>query len=368
MSRSLRTVTIARVTPTPRPWLDWAIAGLLTILGVFITAGTTADDTSVDSIVVAAVTLPVIWRRRAPLAAAAAVSVGMVVSAIPTFDQTRCGVAIPAALLIAFSLAARRPRGEALAGLGLITAGLVVLLFTDPELGFGALFIFPLCAGVWWTGRLTRSRNRVAAELAERSRLLAQTRADSARLAVEIDRAAIAADLEGAAREPLRAMVALAGTRTPQGGERKAFADIERQGRDALNDMRQILGRLRSDDGRRSPQPTLTELEALLAGTSVELVTTGERRALPAGVELAAYRLVEHALEALSAARVELRYLPDAIELEIHGSMADTGGSEAALAAARERVTAHGGSFSRERVSDRTCTVRGLFPVAAADG
>ena len=101
--------------------------------------------------------------------AAAALAAGVVVSAIPTFDQSRCGVAIPAALLILFSLAARCGSREALGGLALVLAGMVVLLFTDPLLGAGALFILPLCAGVWWAGRLVRSRNRVAAELAERS-------------------------------------------------------------------------------------------------------------------------------------------------------------------------------------------------------
>ena len=68
------------------------------------------DGTIVDSLVIGAVTLPVIWRRSAPLPAAAALAVGVVVSGIPTFDQARCGVAIPAALLILFSVAARRPR------------------------------------------------------------------------------------------------------------------------------------------------------------------------------------------------------------------------------------------------------------------
>ena len=168
------------------------------------------DGTIVDSFVIGAVTLPVIWRRRAPLFAAATLAAGTVVSGIPTFDQVRCGVAIPAALLILFSAAARRPRDPALGALGLILAGMVVLLFTDPQLDAGAAFVLPLCAGVWWMGRLVRSRSLVAAELAERSRLLAQTREDHARLAVEGDRAIIAADLELAAQRPLRAMVALA--------------------------------------------------------------------------------------------------------------------------------------------------------------
>jgi hypothetical protein len=271
--------TIAAVMPVPRPWLDWAIAGALTALGVFMTLGRdNPDGTIVDSIVVAAVTLPVAWRRSAPLVAAAALAPGVVVSGIPTFDQSRCGVAIPAALLILFSLAARRGLRQALGGLALVLGGMVALLLTDPLLDAGAVFILPLCAGVWWIGRLVRSRNRVAAELGA---LLAQARA---------------------------------------------------------------------------------------AGAVVELRATGRRRALPAGIELAGYRMVQHALEALAAIDVTLRYLPDALELEIRGDMADGSAAEAALAAAHERITAHGGSFDRDRGAGGTCVLRGRLPIVTAGG
>ena len=276
------------MAPVPRPWLDWAIAAALTAIGIGMTLDpANGDGTIVDSLVIGAVTLPVIWRRRAPLFAAAALAAGTVVSGIPTFDQVRCGVAIPAALLILFSVAARRPRDPALAALGLILAGMVVLLFTDPQLDTGAAFILPLCAGVWWMGRLVRSRSRVAAELAERSQLLAQTREEHARLAVEGDRATIAADLELAARRPLRAMVALAGAQVDGSPEpaREAFASIERQGRESLNEMRQMLGALRSDERDTAPQPTLADLEALLARarqSGDRRRADGPRRAPPA--------------------------------------------------------------------------------------
>ncbi len=341
----LSQVTIALM---PRPWLDWGIAAALTALGLGMTEGT---------VVVAAVTLPVIWRRSAPLAAAVAVAVGLVVSGIPTFDQTRCGVAIPAALLILFSLAVRRGRAEAVSGLVLVLAGMVVLLVTDPLLGSGALFVLPLCAGVWWTGRLVRARDRVIAELGERSRELERTRADRARLAVEHDRALIVADLDVAARQPLRQMVELAGTHDPE-----TFAAIERKGRATLDGMRAMLGKLRSDELATEPAPTIAALEGLLARERIELTASGPRRALPAGTELAAYRLVEHALEALSAPSIALRYGPDVLELEVRGHLADGSSAEAALVAARTRVTAHGGHFSREREADGAWVLRTHLP------
>ena len=370
---------IAAVMPVPRAWLDWAIAGALTALGVFLTLGPEgADGTIVDSIVVAAVTLPVVWRRSAPLAAAAALAAGVVVSGIPTFDQARCGVAIPAALMILFSLAERRELREALGGLALVLAGMVVLLLTDPLLDAGALFILPLCAGVWWSGRLVRSRNRVAAELVERSQRLARTREERVSLAVELDRATIAAGLESAARRPLRAMVELAdaGGADVDGRSEHAsetFASIERRGRESLGEMRRMLGKLRGDELDTSPQPGLADLEALFAqaraaGAVVELRATGRLRVLPAGIELAGYRMVQHAMEALAAIDVTLRYLPDALELEIRGDMPDGSTAEAALAAARERITAHGGSFSHEFGAGTRCVLRSRLPVVMAGG
>ena len=168
----------------------------------------------------------------------------------------RCGVAIPAALLILFSVAARRPRDPALAALGLILAGMVVLLFTDPQLDTGAAFILPLCAGVWWTGRLVRSRSRVAAELAERSQLLAQTREDQARLAVEGDRAID----RGGPRASRRGGRCARWSRWPGRGRdgspepaRETFASIERQGRESLNEMRQMLGGAAQRRARHRP-------------------------------------------------------------------------------------------------------------------
>jgi signal transduction histidine kinase len=371
MSPHAGPVTIAAMAPAPRPRLDWAIAAVVTVAAVGLAVGPGDPN---GSAFIAAVTLPLAWRRTAPLAAAAGLAAGLAVSALPTLSEWRCSVAIPVALAIAFSVAARCERRDALLGLALVLAGLVVLLFTDPLLDAGALFVLPLCAGVWWAGRLVRSRSRLAAELAERSRQLARTREDSARLAVEVDRARIATDLEGAARRPLQAIVDLADVGLAQTPDqaRATFATIERQGRESLDEMRDMLGRLRGTELETAPQPTLADLEGLLV-PGVELHTSGERRALPAGIELAGYRMVQHALEALAAhesatIEIALRYERDAVELEIRGRMAGGNAAEAALAAARERVTAHGGRFSRERRADGGCVLRSRIPVAASRG
>jgi hypothetical protein len=116
--------------------LDLAICAALLAFGVSITTQPDAPTgagagTDLDTVLLPAVVLPVLLRRRAPFAAAAALAAGCVVSGIPTFDQFRLGLAIPAALLILFSLARHAERPRALGGLALVLAGMVFIGFTD---------------------------------------------------------------------------------------------------------------------------------------------------------------------------------------------------------------------------------------------
>jgi len=216
---------------------DLALAAGLTILGF----GLTLDSTVVATLLIPTVTLPVAWRHRAPLAASLAFAAGSVVSAIPTFDQTRCGVAIPAALLIVFTLAVHTDRAAAWTGLAAVLAGLGFLLFTDPVLDAGAAFVLPLAAGFWLAGRWVRVRARLSAELAERTVELAATRQKRADFAVDIERARLASVVDATLRERLGRIRELVAAEA-------AFQDIEQEARTALNEVRGLLGALRSVD------------------------------------------------------------------------------------------------------------------------
>jgi signal transduction histidine kinase len=192
----------------------------------------------------------------------------------------------------------------------------------------------------------------------------------------------VASELDVAARVRVREMIEL----TERGEQllssadpervREVFARIERTGRESLNEMRGLLGVLRSDQrGLRSPRPTLAQIETLLeearaGGRLVNLEVQGERRPLPGGVELAAYRALQHALVAVAGsgsepAMVQLRYLPDSLELEVRGLASEGASAEAALVAARERVAAQGGSFSSDAPAGRRVLCVNL-PVAVA--
>jgi signal transduction histidine kinase len=383
-------------TGARRRWLviDVAICAALFAFSLPVTMQADAPDgagagTVLDSLLLPAVLLPVLLRRRNPFAAAALLAVGCVVSGIPTFEQFRLAAALPAGMLILYSVATRTARPQAVGGLAVVLAGMVFIGFTDVVLednggpvGF-VFFSFPLCIGVWVAGRVVRSREQVAEELAEKSRLLERQREETAALAVEVERTRLASELDAATRARVRELIELAARAEQSNGTdstrlRDTFARIEQIGRESLNELRGLLGVLRSDERGKAPRPTLAELDTLLAearagGRLVDFAVEGERRPLPGGVELALYRVVQHALVAIRGdehepATVQLRYLPAAVDLEVRGVPIEGSGAVAALAAARERVTAHGGTFTSDSHVPSRRVMRAHLPAVIGGG
>ena len=340
--------------------------------------------TTIGPLLIPALLVAILLRRAHPLGAACVFAAGCVASGIPTFHQFRLVVAVPVAVAILFPLSTRAPRGRALAGLAALLAGLVFVGATESvvhgilgAVGM-AVFVVPLSLAVWGAGRIVQARERTAAELVRRSEQLRLQREATATLAVEIDRERLASELDVAVRARLQEMIELASPGELAAAEaRSRFSRIEALGRESLDRMRTLLGLLRSTDrGAREPRPTLEQLDALLAaardaGRSIDLEFEGERRPLGAGVELAAYRTLQHALAVVGGAgdrptRIRVRYLPDRLELEVRGSHAGGGAASAALMAARERVLALGGSFSADTPSDGLQILRARLPAVPA--
>src|SRR4051794_1987506 len=173
--------------------IDIALCALLLGFGVYITS--LADGTPLDWLISPPIIAAVLLRRTAPFAAAAAVAVGSVWSALPIFSGFRVPVALFVALLIVYPLGRDTDRRRAIGGLALVLASMVLIGLTDPGLdeegGVAGIvfFAFPLYGGIWAGGRLVRSNERVAALLAARSRSLEQQRERTAALAVEVERA-----------------------------------------------------------------------------------------------------------------------------------------------------------------------------------
>jgi signal transduction histidine kinase len=215
-------------------------------------------------------------------------------------------------------------------------------------------------------------------ELAERERDVA------AREAVVEERARIARELHDAIAHDVSLMVVQAGA------ERRALDDesptkevletVEQIGRGALNEMRRLVGMLRSSDGAEplAPQPGLRDLPTLVtqvreAGLPVELAVDGEPRELPVGLELSAYRIVQEALtNALkhageARASVHVRYAPDSLELEITddggGAVEPAPSGGHGLVGMQERVALYGGRFEASRRATGGFAVRVALPI-----
>ena len=222
-----------------------------------------------------------------------------------------------------------------------------------------------------------RGRDR-RAEMAERERELA------AREAVVEERARIARELHDVIAHNVSMMVVQAGAERrvldgANGSTREVLQTIEQIGRSALTEMRRLVGMLRSDgEDPLAPQPGLDDVATLVgqvraAGLPVELTVEGERRDLPAGIALSAYRIVQEALtNALkhagdANAQVSIRYGADSLELEIlddgrSGAALGNGGH--GLVGMRERVALYGGRFDASRRPGGGFAVRAKLPIA----
>jgi signal transduction histidine kinase len=225
---------------------------------------------------------------------------------------------------------------------------------------------------------------RIVGDRDSRARLAERERDVAAREAVVEERARIARELHDAVAHSVSMMVIQAGAERRvlgpgDGSTREVLQTIEQIGRGALTEMRRLVGMLRTDssDGL-APQPTLADLPTLMtqvreAGLPVDFQIDGERRELPVGIELSAYRIVQEALtNALkhagrAHAAVSVRYRPDSLELEITddgaGIPADVPGGGHGLAGIRERVTLYGGKFDASARPAGGFAVRVLLPV-----
>jgi signal transduction histidine kinase len=232
-------------------------------------------------------------------------------------------------------------------------------------------------------GRLLRNRARLQAALREKSARLERDRAARAERAAAEERRRIAGDLHDIIAHALSGMVvqASAARRLSQADPERAriaFATVEDSGRDALSELRRLLGVLRRADEEfaLAPAPSLAHVETLLrraraGGLRVELVVEGEPTDLPAGVDLTAYRVLQDALgEArerggAGAARLVVRYGDDAVELEIRDDGTRTA-DERRLLGTRERVSLLGGEVQVVRPRDGGHVVRARLPVEVA--
>src|SRR5262249_19320599 len=157
----------------------------------------------------------------------------------------------------------------------------------------------------------------------------------------------------------------------------QALAAAEESGRTALVELRRMLGLMSEENAaaQRGPQPTLQQIDALIerardAGLEVDLREDGDRFPLPAGADLAAYRVIQEALTNTlkhggpTRATVTLHWTPEALELEISdagtqtGSTQELAGAGQGLVGMRERLEMYGGHVDAHTEDDGGFTVQ----------
>jgi signal transduction histidine kinase len=366
--------------PTGEPIGRWdiAIAVALSALGLLLMYGN-ATDAEVDASWLAmpvflGVTIPVLWRRAAPWQAMVAVAVALAVHIALFGSVVRCGVVFPVVGVLVFTIAARFERTTALWAL----AGGLAIIFgmaAADATGFGVVsLLVPLTIVAFALGRVAYARSSMVRELKDRTQELRAARDERARLEVATDRTRLSGELDALLARRLGELTRLADAGPAIAGDgataTATLAQIEAASRATLDEMREIVGVLRDDDAPTSPAPTLTSLRALVLrdkGDAARLTVEGSPRVLPAGVELSAYRIVEHLLSALDDApgvEVGVRFGEDALEIRVAGPAGRRGDVGAALSRARERAQLHRGSLDAHTRGGRAEAIA-LLPVAA---
>jgi signal transduction histidine kinase len=292
-----------------------------------------------------------------------------------------------------YSVAAHvdRPKSiqHGLAAIGVVTSVLVIgILWPSENLPLVAVPANLVVFGTAWIlGDNMRNRRAYLAELEDRAHRADEQRQAEARQAVMEERSRIARELHDVVAHSMSVMVVQAGAarrtmqRSPDEAS-EAIANIERAGRESLDEMRRILGVLRGDDEdvELAPAPDLSQLDQLTqhceeAGLPVDVVIEGQPRALPTGLELSVYRVVQESLTNTlkhagpATAQVRLCYRDDELAVEVvddgRGAAAPhtSNGSRQGLVGMRERVEAYGGALHTGPRVGGGFTVQARFPV-----
>jgi signal transduction histidine kinase len=340
------------------------------------------------AVVVVLWTLALLMRRRFPFASP--VLVFFLYAAVSFADRDAVSSLDTGAftLLLAFwAVGAQEESRQAAAGVAIGCATVAVLierdLQIDPSNGVEEVML-GVCVAL--AAFVLERRARRAAALEERAVRLEEEREENERAAVAEERRRIARDLHDVVAHGVGVMTVQAGAarlllEDDPARAREPLLAVEQAGRQALAELRRLLGILRRDerDAGLRPQPGLADLGELVAqarraGLPVELVVEGAPVALPAGVDLAAYRIVQEGLTNThkhagpARAGVAVRYGPDTLELEItdDGRAGTNGGGGHGLVGMRERVALYDGRLEAGPRPEGGFTIRAHLPLDTA--
>lgn len=368
------------VSPT-----DLALAVALAVLGELDAwFGLWLGIRAVNALVVPLLALSLAWRRRRPLVTLSIVMGGIVLLSL-MFGGSETSTLVFITVVAVYSAAAHLSDRELPVAIPLLIAAVAVHDLRDPQI---QTFSDAIWTTILWTltflvGLGMRSRQAQTRALENEAGALRQERETAALEAAAEERRRIARELHDIISHSLGVVVLQAGAaeqvleRDPERA-REALKSIRSSGLAAIQEMGTLLGLVRGDaETSREPQPTLAELEALIAttkaaGLEVELTIEGTARPLPAALELSAFRIVQEGLtNSLKHAgqvptHVRVSYRPDELAVEVtnEGGGAVNGfGSGRGLAGIRERVTVFGGQLQAGPRVNGGWTLRAAFPL-----
>ena len=375
--------------------VNHGLDALIVVTAVWSAVGTALRDDSdaptgvalwFEVVATAVVVLALLLRRRFPFAAPA--TLWLVAAALSFVDgqliTSQPGVYV-AGLGAALLLGNLRNEAQARIGLAIVLGGAAIVIYNDPTHQPGDLVFTPVSFGIGWlVGYALRERTEQTQAAEERAARAERDREAAARVAVAEERARIARELHDVVAHAVSVMVLQVGAvrhRMPdsQAENREALQNVEQAGRTALAEMRRLLGAMRRDDDQPEylPHPGLADLDSLLddvraAGLAVRLRVHGEPVALPPGLDLSAYRIVQEAVTNTlkhahaHQAEVDVHYEPHDLRVEVRddGRGPTTGdGLGHGLVGIGERVKIFGGDLSAGAAPTGGFVLRARLPL-----
>jgi signal transduction histidine kinase len=321
-----------------------------------------------DVLAVLAMSLPLFARRRYPvgslLAAATAVGASTFVDGRLVPDNF---VWFLEALAICVLFGTLPKRAQSIAGLPFVFGVAVIVTHNDPQGHSGDLVWDAITFSIAWiVGFTLGGKFREADEAKERAARAEREREERALMAVADERARIARELHDVVGHSVSVMTVQASAvrrllRPDQEKQLEALLVVEQTGREALAEMRRMVGVLRrpEESPALAPQPSLEQVDKLVtqarqAGLPVELLIEGETVQLPAGIDMTAYRLVQEGLTnavkhaKATQAQVIVRYADGHVEVTVSDNGNGVGGGDGSghgLLGIRERISVYGGEL-----------------------
>ncbi len=374
-----------------RYWFEaLVLAGIgVGLAGVVVGQGRTDGPTGplwFDVLAIVAILSPLFARRRFPFGAPMAVGAAVVLT---TFVDPRVTpyafVTFLAGCSAVFLVGLLRDRSLAAVSLALALGVEALVAYKDPKGNLGNFIATSIVLAILWTIAFALGRKfREADEAKERAARAEREREERARSAVTDERARIARELHDVVGHSVSVMTVQASAvrrllRPEQQRERESLLIVEQTGREALAEMRRMVGVLRRPEEAPAlaPQPSLEHLDKLVeqvreAGLPVELRVEGDPLPLPAGLDLTAYRLVQEGLtNALKHARAQhaevlVHYSDGHVELSVSDDgrgAGDRDGGGHGLVGMRERMTVYGGELEAGPRPEGGYRLRARLPV-----